>query len=257
MNEWAIFLTRLEFAVLLVLEGIEEINCFYLPEEKEIDAQHMLQTIYELNKSGFIKVDGKDILLSDTIKPIMDLIKNTKSYIRIEPGEDSLYQKICYVSEKIVVLENIQQHGKAFRLFVLKKNDFWSWLEDSLAIPQTFVENKQDMEYLIHINDLIFEEQKKLQTVQYQGAFYDIKKFMEQVESVLAKAVYAGIRFTDRKSKAVYKDMVIVQGSFHVWFLWCDVQNDLFSDKENVLHIDADCLEFRKEQLKTFWREKE
>lgn len=256
MNEWAIFLTRLEFAVLLVLEGIEEISCFHLPDEKQIDTQQMLQTVYELNKSGFIKIEEKSILLADTIKAIMDLIKNTKSYIRIEPGDNSFYQKICYVSEKIVVLENIQQYGKSFRLFVMEKNDFWAWLENSLEIPEALVESKQDMMHLLNMNDLIFQEQEKLQTVQYRGTFYDIGEFMKQVESVLTKTVYAGVRFVDRKSKTVYKDMVIAQGSFNIWFLWCDVQNDLLSEKENIVHIDTDSLEFRKEQLKIVWGEK-
>lgn len=256
MNEWAIFLTRLEFAVLLVLEGIQEIRCFYLPDEKEIDVQDMIQTIYELNKAGFIKIDEKNISLADNIKPIMELIKESKSDIRIEPQEDCLYQKICYVSEKIVVLENIQEYGKAFRLFVMEKGDFWQWLETSFHMPEIVVENKKDMAQLLEMNDLVFQEQTKLQTVQYRGAYYDIKEFMAQVEMVLAQSVYAGLRFTDRKSGVVYKDMVIAQGSLNVWFLWCDTERDLFSDKEEIVHIDGDSLEFRQEQLKTFWREK-
>ena len=42
MSERAVFLSRLEFSIMLIAGGIEEIACFPLPGAKEVDERQMI-----------------------------------------------------------------------------------------------------------------------------------------------------------------------------------------------------------------------
>ena len=45
MCERAVFLSRLEFSVLLMAEGVEEIRCFILPGAKDVNRKEMIEAV--------------------------------------------------------------------------------------------------------------------------------------------------------------------------------------------------------------------
>lgn len=256
MDDRALFLSRLEFAVLLLTEDITEILCFPLPNGQNIDEKQMIKAIYELVCMGCLEADETSVRLTDSMKKTVEEIKGAEQYLMIESGNPSHPQKICYVGNKVIVLENVQEEGKAFRLFSMEKDEFWKWLEDSMEIPETIIEKKTEAEQILYYHELVQQEREILTGVSNENEFQTISDWMAQVETLLEETVYVGIRCIEKKEADITFDLLLCQGSVNLWFLWRKPKVDLFreiSDKEQ-LHIEPDSLELRQEIANMFWR---
>lgn len=276
MDERALFLSRLEFAVLLLTEQIEEILCFPLPDGKNIEEKQMIEAIYELvcmdclqvsetsetsKISDISKTSETSVKLTDSMKPILEGIKEAEQYLMIESGNPSHPQKIAYVGKRITILEHVQEEGKAFRLFSMERQEFWKWLEDSMEIPETVIKEKTEAKQVLYENELVQKEREALRNCSEPEAFQEISNWMEQVESILEEGVYFGIRCikknTNKKEADNVLDLLLGQGFMNLWFLWRKPKQDLFweaSNQEN-LHIEPDCAELRQEITSMLWRE--
>jgi len=258
MGERVLFLSRLEFIVLLLVKGITEIICFPLTNRQNVDEKQMIEAIYELVCMDCLYVDGTLIKLTDSMESIMEIVYKAELCLMIEPGNRSLSQKICYIGDKITVLEDIQEEGKAFRLFSLEKKDFWKWLKDSMNIPEAVIEEKNEAEKLIEFNELALKEKELLTKYVQPEAFQKISKWMEQAEVALEEMPYGSIQCIKKKDQNVQMNMLICQGIMNIWFLWYKPKNDIFQEslnKAGYMHIEPDSVMFRQEILKMLWRE--
>lgn len=257
MNERILFLSRMEFAVLLIAGGLAWIECFPLPDAKQTEERQIIEAVYGLVADGLLETDGKRISLGPDMQEVIRLIERSGMRIWIEPGNSSLPQKICYLAEKIIVLENIQKDGKAFRLFVLEKKRFWKWLEDSLAIPKLFAEERKETAQVLELNPAAAAEQASLYGNGYADAFGEIGEWMRRVKELTGEEVYAGLRFVEGNNSVLAKDVLIAQGSMNIWLLWCRPEADIFSDKTNRIYVEPDSVELRELLIEGDWRNAE
>lgn len=257
MDERVLFLSRLEFAVLLLTENITEILCFPLPNEQNVNEKQMIKAVYELVCMGCIQVDEVSIKLTDSMKKIVEELKETKRYLMIESGNLSHPQKICYIGKRVIVLEAVQEEGKAFRLSSMEQQEFWTWLEDSMEIPETVIKEKTEAEQLLSYHEMVQKEREALIIAYDSERFQTISEWMDQVETLLGETVYLGIRFIKKEGAETELDLLLCQGSMNLWFLWRKPRTDFFREilEEERLHIEPDSAELRQEISNMLWRE--
>lgn len=267
MDEQVLFLSRLEFAVLLLTEGITEILCFPLPniEVQEIEEKQMIETIYELVCMGCLQVNETSVKLTDSMEKRIKGIKEAEQYLIIEPGELSYPQKIAYIGERIVVLEYVQKEGKVFRLFSMEKQEFWKWLEDSMAIPEVLIKERTEANQIVEYSELAIKEREKL-TECIPKEEQTLSEWMEQIETVLQETVYWGMECIGKQKSDTVQKLLLGQGVMNLWFLWYRPKEDITEEEnkksmdkseQNILQIEPDSLEFRKKIADRFWREKQ
>lgn len=256
MDERVLFLSRLEFSVLLMAGGVEELICFSLPDSQSTDERQMIEAIYELTCMGCLQADETSVTLTESAKKSIDTIREADTYLMVESGNRSLPQKICYAGDRITVLENVQEEGKAFRLFSMDKGEFFQWLEDSMDIPRAAIEGKAEAEQILELSELAQKERDLLVKMDCIGKFQKISDWMEQIETVLQETVYAGIRRIDRQRQERQIDMLICQGAVNTWFLYRKSNNDIFQtapEKEET-YVAPDSIMLRKEIENMLWR---
>jgi len=256
MDERILFLSRLEFAVLLIAGGITEMMCFPLLEEENVKKEQMIEAIYELVCMGCLQMDERSVRLTDFMENRIMVIQEAKQYLVIEPGDSSLVQKLCYIDDKIAVLENVQKEGKAFRFFLTDREKFWEWLEDSMELPKAAVEKKAEAEQLLLLNQMAYQERERLLSEGYLEKYSKISGWMKKIKTLLGEMPYVGIRLIRKNKTDQEIDLLICQGMMNTWFLWQKSQMDLFggeAEKEEM-HLEPDSLELRQEISNMFWR---
>lgn len=256
MDDRILFLSRLEFSILLLTENITEILCFPLPNVQEVEEKQMIEAVYELVCMGCIEVNENSIKQTDSIGKLIQEIKRAKQYLLIEPGDLSYPQKIAYIGEQVVVLEYVQEEGKVFRLFSMEKNEFWKWLEDSMAIPEAFIESKREADSIVTYSELAQKEQEELLSYDPMG-FQKLSEWMEQAERLLQEQVYFGISCISRENSDKKQELLLCQGTMNLWFLWYQLERDSTREemKYSGLQIAPDSAELRQEIEKMLWRE--
>lgn len=260
MDERVLFLSRLEFSVLLLAEGITNIVCFPLPDEKNVNKKQMIEAIYELVHMDCIQVGQSSVTLTDSIKKMIKAIKEAKFYLMAEPGDTSLPQKICYMGNQIAVLENVREEGKAFRLFSMEKDEFWKWMENSMELPEAMIEKKSEANRLIEWNELALKERKLLIACGAPKEFQKLSGWMEQVKKVLQEIPYVGFYVVRGKKQRVKIEFLICRGEMNTWFLWKEAENEIFQETPiektvSNMHIEPDSLELRQEILDMLYLE--
>lgn len=257
MDEQALFLSRMEFAALLLAENITEIVCFPMPKREETEEKQMIEAVYELVSMGCLQVHGTSVRWSDFIKSRMEPVRDAKKCLLMEPGDSSLPQKICYIGERIAVLENVQKEGKAFRFFSMDKKDFWKWLEDSMDIPKAAAEKKEEAELLLEYHELALKEKALLRSCGRGGEIQRISEWMEQVKQVLDEIPFVGIRcIWMEKEQKEQINLMICRGILNTWFLWKQLRQDFFLEplEDDMVHVEPDSAELRREIESMLWR---
>ena len=177
-----------------------------------------------------------------------------ETYVRIEPADASLPQKICYCGEKIVVLENVQEEDKAFRLFIIRKDDFWAWLTDSVDISATVFDKREEALHMLEFCPIAGEERALLLAQEHPEAFCKAGTWMVRVQNILKENAYASLRFVDGATGTLQKEVLFVQGSMNTWVLWCVPCADIFAEQVDCVYVEPDSVELRGKLLKTMNR---
>ena len=115
MSERAVFLSRLEFSIMLIAGGIEEIACFPLPGAKEVDERQMIKAVYGLVQEGLLTVEADGIKLSKEMEESIASMKASSGYLLMESGDEGQPQRMIYPGNVAVILENTAGTGKDFR----------------------------------------------------------------------------------------------------------------------------------------------
>ena len=254
MNEQILFLSRMEFIVLLLAGGIQHIECFPLPDAEQADERQVIEAVYHLIVDGLLETNGGEIRPSENIREFMDVMRNPETYVRIEPADASLPQKICYCGEKIVVLENVQEEDKAFRLFIIRKDDFWAWLTDSVDISATVFDKREEALHMLEFCPIAGEERALLLAQEHPEAFCKAGTWMVRVQNILKENAYASLRFVDGATGTLQKEVLFVQGSMNTWVLWCVPCADIFAEQVDCVYVEPDSVELRGKLLKTMNR---
>lgn len=255
MSERAVFLSRLEFSIMLIVGGIEEIVCFPLPGAKEVDERQMIKAVYGLVQEGLLTVEADGIKLSGEMEASIASIKASSGYLLMESGDDGQPQRMIYPGNMAVILENTAGTGKDFRLSVKAQNEFWTWIEEIMEIPAAEAVSEDEAAELSEINELALHERNLLQECTYPGAGLGIRLWIEKIQDRLGDVSCTGIRFIQNSGGHLCRDLILCRGFANLWFLWCDPDKDLLSGKENPVQIMPDAIETRKELQTFFWRE--
>ncbi|MCI8724752.1 MAG: hypothetical protein HFG66_01255 [Hungatella sp.] len=248
MCERAVFLSRLEFSVLLMAEGVEEIRCFTLPGAKDVNRKEMIEAVHGLILKGFLQVEDKGISLSLELASMTECIKGSTACLFVEPGDLYQPQRIVYIGGQAAVLENADDTNSGFRLFIKEPENLWAWLEDTFDLPKTAVMSKAEAGELVRLNQLAEEELRRLQEWEYPGNAAGIRFWMEQLREGFGETPFLGIRFIRSCDGQTCKDLILLPGSANMWFLWRGREK---------LEVMPDSIETRKEMETLFWREAE
>lgn len=255
MSERAVFLSRLEFSILLIAGGIEEIACFPLPGAKEVDERQMIKAVYGLVQEGLLTVEEGGIKLSGEMEESIASMKASSGYLLMESGDEGQPQRMIYPGKTAVILENTAGTGKDFRLSVKAQDEFWAWVEEIMEIPAAEAVSEDEAAELIEINALAIHERELLQECAYPGAGLGLRLWIEKIQDRLGDVPCTGIRFIQNSDGRSCRDLILCQGCANLWFLWCDPDKDLLSGKENPVQVRPDAVETRKEIQAFFWRE--
>lgn len=249
MCKRAIFLSRLEFSILLMVEGVEEIRCFTLPEAGDVGQKEMIGAVHGLIQKGFLQVEGKEIRLSAEIAAMAGCIKASTTCLFVEPGDPYQPQRILYRNEgQAAVLENASQVNAGFRLFMKEPENLWTWLEETFDLPETDVMSKKEAEEMVRLSQLAEEELRRLQEGGYLGSAPGIRFWIEQVREDFGESPFWGIRFIHSFDGQTCADLVLIPGSANMWFLWYSGE---------TFEVIPDSVETRNEIAALFWRETE
>lgn len=243
MNDQILFLSRLEFSILLMLGGITDIISFTLSDSQSVDDKQIIEAVYELSCMGCIRVDETSIGLTDLMKVMTETIKEAERCLIIEPGDPSLAQKVCYAGNEVIVVENVQEEGKAFRLFSVSREAFFQWMEDSMDIPRALAEKKTEAEKILELSEMAPNEKEKIH-IAFKVKPLTLSEWMKQAEEILNNEAYAGMRLIRQGKQRT--DMLICQGNLNMWIIWYD---------KTGFHMEADSAELRKEMESLFWRD--
>lgn len=255
MGECAVFLSRLEFSVLLIAEGIEEISCFVLPESKDVNEKQMINAIYSLVQKGFIQVEEHGLKLSAEMEEMMESVKSATGYLLVESSRDEQPQRIIYLGKHAVILENTADANQDFRMFSKEQEEFWEWIEENMEVPAFEVPSRAEAEELLSMNELMLYEFRVLKECSYPGIVPGIRLWMEKIRESLGELPCMGVRFISDLDKEVKWDVILCWGCANLWFLWCEPDKDILSGKESFVEIAPDAVETRKEIQELFWRE--
>lgn len=255
MCERAVFLSRLELAVLLMAGGVEHIQCFALPEAKDVDEKQMIGAVYDLTQKGFLQVLEEGIDLAPGSGTIVDTMKDPRMVIYLEPGDERQPQRIVYVGEQAIILENTMDEGGELRLSTKEQTGFWKWIEDAFELPVADVISADSALRSLYMNGAVITEWEMLQTCTHPGIVQGLRAWMESIRDGLGEAPYVGIRIINARSGKVERDMVIAPGLMNLWFIWCEQDMDVFSEKERHVEVVPDSIETRNAVQKLFWRE--
>ncbi|MCX4267233.1 MAG: hypothetical protein OSJ62_01010 [Lachnospiraceae bacterium] len=256
MDDRILFLSRLEFAILLLTENITEILCFPLPNVQEIEEKQMIEAAYELVCMGCIQVNETCIRQTESIERLTREIKNAKQYLLIEPGNLSYPQKIAYIGERIVVLEYVQEEGKVFRLFSMERQEFFQWLEDSMEVPTAVFEKKEEAESITAYSELAVRERNVLSACDPRDC-QSLSEWIERAEEILQETVYFGLACISRQEPDKKLECLLCQGTMNLWLLWYQSVGDFCGRKfdQESLQTAPDSAELRKEIREMLWRE--
>lgn len=257
MSEQILFLSRLEFAVLLLAKNIKEIMCFPLPKQQDINEKQMIEAIYELVCMECLQVKETSVELTDFMEEMIGEMEDATQYFLIESGNPLYPQKIVYIGKKLIILENVQEAEKTFRLFSIERQEFWKWLEDSMEIPKAIIEKKTEAKQMIEDCELAFQEKQALEEHGKKKAFQSLSDWIKQIEAILDETVYFGIRWIKEEKQEKSRNLLLCQGAINLWFLWQKEIEDLFQkeSEEEKLYIEPDSAEFRQEIAQMLWRE--
>lgn len=248
MCKRAVFLSRLEFSILLMAEGIEEIRCFTLPEAKSVNQKEMIEAVYELFQKGFLQVEEKEIRLSTELAAMIDCIKASTACLFVEPGDPYQPQRILYRGGQVAVLENADHTNSGFRLFLKEPENLWTWLEETFDLPETDIMSKKEAEEMVRLSRLAEEELRRLQEGKYPGSAAGIRFWIERLREDFGETPFLGIRFIHSFDGQTYGDLVLIPGSTNMWFLWCS---------KETFEVIPDSIETRNEIAALFWRQTE
>lgn len=255
MSERVLFLSRLEFSIMLMTEGIEEIGCFALPEAVDVDEGQMIKAVYGLVQKGFMQVKEHGLKLSGEMEEIFASIKASGAYLFMESGDVKQPQRIIYPGKQAVILENTANVNQDFRLFSKEKEEFWGWIEESMELPAFEVLPRDEAAELMQMNELAGQEFHLLQACGYPGSVLGIRAWMKKIQDQMGDIVCTGIRFVQNSSGGTARDLMLCQGCANLWFLWCDSDKDLCTEGKNPVEILPDAIETRKEIQAFFWGE--
>jgi len=255
MDERILFFSHLEFAVLLLTEGITQVRCFPLPEAETVDEKQMIEAIYELVQTDCVRIEDGAYQLTETGKAIVSPVHDAEYCLVIFPGDESVPQKICYLGTRIMVLENVQEEGKAFRVFSLDYDRFWDWMEANMDIPEAWTVKKEEADDISRTNMLIQEEQKKLSLCSYSGYSGGISEWMSKVKLDSGVQVYAGMQLM-RMDGTIQDCLMLCQGMMNLWFMEDCPEEDIFSQQRKPVLVEPDSDELRCEILEKIWRKK-
>lgn len=249
MCKRAVFLSRLEFSILLMVEGIEEIRCFTLPEAGDVGQKEMIGAVHGLIQKGFLQVEGKEIRLSAEIAAMTGCIKASTTCLLVEPGDPYQPQRILYRNGgQAAVLENASQMNTGFRLFMKEPENLWTWLEETFDLPETDIMSKKEAEEMVRLSQLAEEELRRLQEGRYPGSVPGIRFWIERLKEDFGEIPFLGIRFIHNFDGQTNGDLVLIPGSTNMWFLWCSGE---------TFEVMPDSIETRNEIAALFWRETE
>lgn len=249
MCKRAVFLSRLEFSILLMVEGIEEIRCFTLPEARDVNQKEMIEAVHGLIQKGFLQVEEKGIRLSVELAAMTGCIKTSTACLFVEPGDLYQPQRILYRGGgQAAVLENAAQVNSGFRLFMKEPENLWTWLEETFDLPETDVMSKKEAKEMVSLSQLAEEELRRLQEEKYPGSIPGIRFWMERLREDFGEAPFLGIRFIHSFDGQAYGDLILIPGSMNIWFLWYSGE---------TFEVIPDSIETRNEIAALFWRETE
>ena len=117
MSERAVFLSRLEFSIMLIAGGIEEIACFPLPGAKEVDERQMIKAVYGLVQEGLLTVEADGIKLSKEMEESIASMKASSGYLLMESGDEGQPQRRLFWKIQ-------QEQGRIFACLPKRRTSF-------------------------------------------------------------------------------------------------------------------------------------
>ncbi len=219
MDDYALFLSRLEFSILLMAGGVNEIPCFALSKAEHVDRKQMTKAIHQLVLKEFLQVKETGLCMSPILAEMVECMKSSKRYLLVEPGSDHQPQRIVYLGPKAVILENADHANYDFRLFLKALEDCWTWLEEAFDMPYTDTALKAEAEKLTDLSEMAKRELEALRQLKHPGSSKGIRVWMEQVRKRLGDGAIAGMRFIDSSNQSLLWDMILLSGTMNLWFL--------------------------------------
>lgn len=257
MIERALFLSRLEFSVLLMAGEVEEIGCFALPRAEEVDEKQIIRAVYSLVKKGFMQVEDHELRLSEEIEEMIISIKASARYLLMEFVDETQPQRIIYLGKLAVILENTVGTEQDFRLFSKEKEAFWTWIEESMDVPAFVVPVRDEAAKLLAMNELALRELEILKECSCSEGALGMGLQMKKIQEKFGQTSCIGIRLIQSYDGRILGDLILCLGCANLWFLWCSLDKDLLSGQEKQIKIMPDAIETRKEFQALFWRKEE
>lgn len=219
MDDYALFLSRLEFSILLMAGGINQIPCFALSEAGHLDRKQMTKAVHGLVLKEFLQVKETGLCMSPILAEMVESMKSSKRYLLVEPGSEDQPQRIIYLGPKAVILENAGHANYDFRLFLKALEDCWTWLEEAFDMPYTDIASKAEAEKLTGLSEIAKRELKLLRQIKHPGSSQEIRLWMEQMKKHLENGAIAGMRLIDSSNQSLLWDMLLLSGTMNLWFL--------------------------------------
>lgn len=244
----AVFLSRLEFSVMLMAGKVKMIQCFALPEAENVDRREMTRAVHELIAKGFLMIKETGPCLSPEAAQMVECIKNSKQYLFIEPGDEYEPQRIVYLGPQAVVLENTTEINPDFRLFMKEGKELWTWVEEVFGLPDPAAESKEEAWKLAELSRIAEDEWKQLQNQVKPEKSLGIRFWLEKLRKELGNAPLVGIRLIHEKKATAHEDLIVYPGSMNMWYL---------RSREDSLEVVPDSVETREEIKELLGREAE
>ncbi len=245
MCDYAVFLSRLEFSIVLMAGGVEELPCFILTEPEKTDQKDMTKAIHSLVIKGFVQIKATGLWLVPWLAKMIEVIKNSIEVLFMEPGDSSQPQRIVYLGQQAVVLENTTEINQEFRIMLKSSGDLWPWIEEVFDIPDVHSGSKDEALELIRLSKSAGAEIDQFRDVGYSENCSGIHCWMKKIKDEMGDQPLIGIRLIGSTDRSLGWDLIIVPGSMNLWFLYSD---------GHFLEIVPDSMELRKEMRKLFWR---
>jgi len=246
MIDRALFLSRLEFSVLLMAGGVEQIPCFPLPERDEVKEREMIEAVYDLVQKKLLETREEKICLVPEIAELVRQMKDSRDYVQVEPGEEGEPQRMIYLESQAVVLENTTDTCPQFRLFVNERSRLWNWMEEALDLPAPGSQSKEEATEQVRLSELASGEQERLTECVYPGVKLGIRSWMRKLGDRFGETPRAGIRLVCGGAKQAIQDLVVLPGAMNLWFLWCVPEIESLSGGEKAVWVVPDSSETRK-----------
>lgn len=228
--EKVFYFSKIEFLVLLVLGHLEEVYSFRLPEKEEFRNEDFILALYQLVKKDCVRI-GVGPILTEKMDWILEWIRTAERALVIVPSEDGI-QRICYLSEKGVIVTELARQNDEIRLRTFSKDGFREVFFEGTGISGRPVETEAEGQEIEAFHKKMQEERQRILSEEMELLEEDLYACVNWSE------VQSAWEVLDLRRKVPLKRLVFRKGCMNTWVLEKTAQG---------LRLCHDSLEFREE----------